>query len=131
MHLKIHLVQWLFEIFEKSLPLLKNKLYIYRLSTGEPNGVCVGFKPSEKALQFLNAEIDEWDLVEDDGSTENSHGCPVSVWLTDTANDVAIADISYDESVKRGWSPLGPDLFIWRSESEMLKHMSEFVDEGE
>jgi hypothetical protein len=88
---------------------------IYRVITDEPQGICVGFKPSDAALAQVNAEIDEWTLVGDDGSD----GIP---FLVDplNANGVAISNISIVEGIQKGWSPLGMDMSVWRSEQEMI-----------
>lgn len=94
---------------------------IYRVITDEPQGVAVGFKPSDEALGQLNAEVDEWDLVEDDGS-------PNAVAVLDLVmggNNVRL--LSENKMPPDGWgdkfAPMGPDLSVWRSEQEMLDHL--------
>lgn len=94
---------------------------IYRVITDEPQGVAVGFKPSDEALEQLHAEVDEWDLVEDDKSPD---AMPM-LDLQMGGNNVRI--LSKGKVPAENWgetlSPLGQDLYIWRSEQEMLDHL--------
>lgn len=81
-----------------------------------PVGVCVGFKPSDEAVNNLVLLFDEWNLVSDDGS----YGTPYLV--NSDGNDVAILDLEIDDpNVPEGYSPLGMDLVVWRTEAEMLE----------
>jgi len=94
---------------------------VYRIITDEPQGICVGFKPSQSALDSIRAETDEWNLVSDDGS----HGTP---FLTGNGNDIAIIDVEIDDqSIPEGYIPLGMDMYVWRSEKEMLEWGMELV----
>ncbi len=94
---------------------------IYRVITDEPQGVAVGFIPSQDALDQLGAAMDEWDLVGDDGSDD---GDPI---LTGNKNDVIVRSESQrltDEEREAGMSELGMDMRLWRDEASMLEDLT-------
>ena len=95
----------------------------------EPIGFCVGFKPDQEKLDELDFsfDVDEWNLVADDGSTatlKNPEGaCVVFNGNTDT-NDVKIrAGYPTQEELDAGFIPVGPDMLIFRSEDELVSYI--------
>ncbi len=90
----------------------------YRVVTDEPIGVAVGFKPSDELLAEIGAEIDELDVVKDDGS----NGIP---WHVGEGTEIEIRDVELEDGMKQGLMPLGMELEIWRSEEEMQASFEE------
>jgi hypothetical protein len=109
-----------------------NQQIVYRVITDEPQGVCVGFKPSQSLLDQIGGDIDEWNLVADDGSEsdlENETGV-IYFPSADSGNDVAIRfEPLTQEELNQGISPLGPDLYIWRNEKDFAQWCHEITEE--
>jgi hypothetical protein len=96
----------------------------YRVTTDEPQGLCVGFRPSDELLEQLGAEVDEWDVGEDDGSdgaTPYVDGATGSLIIVDLDVDRWAADPALMERM----SPLGQDLSVWRDEQEVVDELGE------
>ncbi len=90
---------------------------IYRVTTDEPVGVCVGFKPSDEWLENMNAELDEWDLGEDDKSQD---AAPFLRDQQENVVDLLSAKEHWTEGGGFDRTPLGMELLVWRSEQDMI-----------
>lgn len=99
-------------------------MQFFRVITDEPLGVAIGFEPSPALLDRFGAELDEgWKLVSDDGTTELDPG-ECAVWLSEpTKGEVTIARLDWEAACERGWTPLGPDLTIWRDEAALERDL--------
>ena len=91
--------------------------------TDEPQGVAVGFRPSDEALDRVNGVLDsQWVLVADDGSDDAD---PV---LVGPGNEVELrsggAHALTQEELDAGIVPLGMDLLVWRDEESMLEDLT-------
>lgn len=89
--------------------------------TDEPQGVAVGFVPSQEALDAVGGVLDpQWVLVEDEGTDD------VSPLMTGwEGNEVVLrAAPLTDEERDGGMSELGMDLLVWRDEASMLEDLT-------
>ena len=105
---------------------------IYRVITDEPQGVCVGFEPSQELLDKINGVTDEFNLIADDGSESNFENMTGIVYFpgSDSGNDVAIRhDFMTQEELDKGMSPLGPDMMIWRTPEDFAQWCYEVTEE--
>ncbi len=94
---------------------------IFRIMADEPLGFCVGWAPSPALLDELDADVDEWELVEDDGSDGF-----VLFARGGTGNEVILREAEpTQEELDAGMVPVGPDMLVWRDEASLRKTLEE------
>lgn len=113
-------------------------MIIYRIITDEPLGFAVGFKPDQASIEKKTNgadfpfELDEWELVEDDGSGSAEDGDAGYVLFRGdtTVNKVMIRSIFPTQlELDNGIMPVGPDMLIFRSEDELVEFVNETYGE--
>src|SRR5687768_6447666 len=88
---------------------VRDSMKAYRVITDAPQGVCIGFRPSEEALEAIGGDVDEWNVAEDDGS-ETDGSEDAFVWLLPGDGDrISIKRMEFEKAAAQDILPLGPD----------------------